>query len=276
MTGEKGKYYLYKHTRLDKSEPFYIGIGTKQKGNTYLDIYTRAFARSRRNKIWKDIVRKNKEKYEVETFLESDDYDFIKQKEREFIKLYGRIDLKTGILANMTDGGEGKTSYVTSEETKRKIGNSNRGNKKTAESLKRQSETRKNNYNPAWFDNIRKKAYQYDLDGNFIKEWRCIIDATKEHGYDNGLIIRCCKKRPNYRSAYGYMWFYEYLGEKIAPLNKHKKVRQFDLQTNETICMYKSSKEASNKLGKLQPSLIVSVCINKRKDAYGYGWEYIK
>ena len=84
MTGEKGKYYLYKHTRLDKSEPFYIGIGTKQKGNTYLDIYTRAFARSRRNKIWKDIVRKNKEKYEVETFLESDDYDFIKQKERDF------------------------------------------------------------------------------------------------------------------------------------------------------------------------------------------------
>lgn len=26
-----GKHYLYRHIRLDKNEPFYIGIGTKYK-----------------------------------------------------------------------------------------------------------------------------------------------------------------------------------------------------------------------------------------------------
>lgn len=29
MLKNSGKHYLYRHIRLDKNEPFYIGIGTK-------------------------------------------------------------------------------------------------------------------------------------------------------------------------------------------------------------------------------------------------------
>lgn len=37
MLKNTGKYYLYRHIRLDKNEPFYIGIGTKgNKINTNL------------------------------------------------------------------------------------------------------------------------------------------------------------------------------------------------------------------------------------------------
>ena len=36
MIVENGKYYLYRHIRLDKNEPFYIGIGTKN--NAKFDI----------------------------------------------------------------------------------------------------------------------------------------------------------------------------------------------------------------------------------------------
>lgn len=31
MIVEDGKYYLYRHIRNDKNEPFYIGVGTKSK-----------------------------------------------------------------------------------------------------------------------------------------------------------------------------------------------------------------------------------------------------
>jgi NUMOD3 motif len=46
--------------------------------------------------------------------------------ERFYIRWYGRKDLGTGILRNLTDGGEGISGFKHNEETKRKIGDSNR------------------------------------------------------------------------------------------------------------------------------------------------------
>lgn len=111
MITELGKYYLYRHIRLDKNEPFYVGIGTVYDRDFTKDnmqgAYERAYHKHSRNRYWKNIVAKTD--YEVEILLESDDYEFIKQKEIEFISLYGRRDLKTGILCNLTDGGDGNS-----------------------------------------------------------------------------------------------------------------------------------------------------------------------
>jgi len=46
--------------------------------------------------------------------------------EQRLIKLYGRRDLDTGSLYNMTDGGEGASGRILSETTKERIGNKNR------------------------------------------------------------------------------------------------------------------------------------------------------
>lgn len=104
--------YVYRHIRLDKNEPFYIGIGN--------DIYyKRARNKSRRNKFWKNIISKTD--YEVEILFDNISYDFAKQKEIEFIKLYGRKDLGTGTLVNLTDGGEGIIGFCRNQEYKDKI-----------------------------------------------------------------------------------------------------------------------------------------------------------
>ena len=71
------KYYLYKHIRLDKNIPFYIGIGTKKKSNLNCVIYARANDKVTRNKIWKDIT---KSLYIIEILEESNDYNIIKTK----------------------------------------------------------------------------------------------------------------------------------------------------------------------------------------------------
>lgn len=112
MTQQEGKHYLYRHIRLDKNEPFYIGIGTK----TLRCQYERANSKASRSSIWKNIVKKTE--YEIEILLESDDYEFIKQKEIEFIKMYGRIDKGTGTLSNLTNGGDGTLGRVVTEEVK--------------------------------------------------------------------------------------------------------------------------------------------------------------
>lgn len=104
--------YVYRHVRLDKSEVFYVGIGSDEK-------YERSKTSKNRNKYWHNIVKNTP--YEVEIMLDDLTWEEACEKEKEFIKLYGRKDLKEGTLVNMTDGGEGAFGVLVSEETKQKI-----------------------------------------------------------------------------------------------------------------------------------------------------------
>ena len=54
--------YVYRHIRLDKNEPFYIGIGK-------IPNYKRAYLKSIRNIIWKQIVAKTD--YEIEILFDN-------------------------------------------------------------------------------------------------------------------------------------------------------------------------------------------------------------
>lgn len=49
-----------------------------------------------------------------------------------------------------------------------------------------------------------KKVKQYDLDGNFIKEWNSIMEIKRELGINNSNIGECCKGRR--KTAGGYVW----------------------------------------------------------------------
>ncbi len=118
--------YVYRHIRLDKQEPFYIGIGGFANDNNY----SRATSKQR-NKIWHDITSKTQ--YEVEILLDDLSTEQAQQKEIELIKLYGRINTGTGILANLTDGGEGNHGWKVSDETKKKMSQSMTGIKRSRE-----------------------------------------------------------------------------------------------------------------------------------------------
>jgi hypothetical protein len=105
--------YVYRHIRLDKNEPFYIGIGSDSD-------YKRAneLRNARRNPIWHKIACKTE--IEVEIVLDDLTYEDAIAKEIEFIGIYGRLDKGNGILSNLTDGGEGTLGVIVCEETKRK------------------------------------------------------------------------------------------------------------------------------------------------------------
>lgn len=107
---------VYKHTRLDTNKIFYIGISINDK---------RAFNKTQRNKIWKGIVSRTD--FKVEILFENISWEEACQKEIKLIKKYGRIDNNTGILANLTDGGDGTINYKHTEFSKNKIGHSWKG-----------------------------------------------------------------------------------------------------------------------------------------------------
>lgn len=125
---------VYKHVRLDKNEPFYIGIGNLE----------RAYTKRSRNKYWKHIVKSVP--YKVEILFEGLSSEDACQKEIELIKFYGRKDLGTGILANLTDGGDLPPNHkgkIRSDEFRKKCSESRKGVKLSEEHKKKMSESRK-------------------------------------------------------------------------------------------------------------------------------------
>lgn len=113
-------FYVYAHYRKTDDSIFYIGVAKSEK--RFISNYSR-------NNYWKNIVKKNGFYYKV--LLEHKDWSECLKKEIELIKYYGRLDLQTGILCNMTDGGEG--CYNLSTESKNKISEKLKGIKRSDE-----------------------------------------------------------------------------------------------------------------------------------------------
>jgi len=100
----------------------------------------------------------------------------------------------------MSESRKGHPMYT--EEWKEKISLSNKGKKRSTEWKKKQSQKTKGN------TNRRKKVIQYDMEGNFIKEWDYVLNAAKSLNKKTGAAITevCNGKR---KSIYGYVWRYK-------------------------------------------------------------------
>jgi len=97
------KYYTYAYLREDKT-PYYIGKGKKE----------RIYSTHRKFKPPKDksrIIFLKQNLTEEEAF----------RHEVYMIAVFGRKDLGTGILHNRTNGGEGPSGAVRSDETRKKM-----------------------------------------------------------------------------------------------------------------------------------------------------------
>lgn len=163
--------YVYRHIRLDKNVPFYIGISSDPEGN-----YRRSKNATRdKSYIWRRIVAKTE--YEIEIMIEGLTWEQACEKEKEFIQLYGRVNKKTGTLANLTDGGEGNYGLVVTKETKELLSDIN-----------------------------SIPIVQYDLDGKFIKVHKGSVEAAKSFSGSVTPIWGCANFLKHYFTAYGFLW----------------------------------------------------------------------
>jgi len=100
---------VYFHINSDTKEVFYVGIGNIK----------RPYQKSHRSTFWKNYT--NKYKYEVQIVHTDVTWEEACEKEIEYISEFGRRDLDTGSLVNMTNGGEGRTGFKWSDEQKEEI-----------------------------------------------------------------------------------------------------------------------------------------------------------
>jgi group I intron endonuclease len=99
-----------------------------------------------------------------------------------------------------------------SEETKRKISVAN---------SKRQDLSNK------------RKVLQFDLSGNFIKEWLSVWDVYLSTGLHYASITQCCKGLSN--KSHGYIWKYKdkYTGDNVVKRRSNqRKIYQYDINNN--------------------------------------------
>jgi hypothetical protein len=158
-------WIVYRHVRLNKNIPFYIGIGRDPN---------RPYNKKERSIFWKSII--NKTEYNTEILFENLTKEQAIDKEVEFIELYGRVDLKTGTLCNMTCGGEGTGKLNEDLEfiRRRKIISTLTG-KKASEKAKTNNCLSKKNRMPVIINDIeypslRKASLAIGVHKNTIKK----------------------------------------------------------------------------------------------------------
>lgn len=123
------KFYVYAYLRDKDSDtakagtPYYIGKGT---GKRYIDKHGKTPVPKNRNNI---------------VFLEKNLTDLgAIALERRYIKWYGRKDICTGILLNLTNGGDGHSGFKRTQEAIEKLAKFNTGKKHSEETRKKISE----------------------------------------------------------------------------------------------------------------------------------------
>jgi len=114
MSGNKRYYvYVYFDPRFDPPVPIYVGKGRKRRARVHLKASHNRRLAGRVRKIRKAGLEPI---LEIETDgLTSDE---ALQRECTLILEFGRLDLGTGTLCNLTEGGEGATGWVPSDQTR--------------------------------------------------------------------------------------------------------------------------------------------------------------
>lgn len=250
---EKSGVYEFGDLRL-LQEPFYIGKGL---GNRYVKHQTDCFCISRKsmyntlfyNKLRK--ILKTGAEYDVIIYKKNLTEDEALNLEISLISKIGRRIDKTGPLCNSTMGGEGVSGY---RKISYPIISYNREGKKIREYksiieasnktgidikiiYKQCGRNKRNSLKDIRFrkkdENIEKleditnrkakifkKVYQFNIDGNFIKEWKNSREVERILNIKRSLIESYCIS--SQKKSINFIWLYN--KKQIKQILKNKKL----------------------------------------------------
>lgn len=268
------KYYLYRHISTN-NEVFYVGIGTKWEKDlkeNRVFYYRRAFSKQGHTKAWKKIAKMG---YSVEIVFETDNKEFLFNKEIEFIKLYGKLVDNTGTLTNLYDGGN--TGYNTlSKSHKKKISISKKGIKQKITHVEKRRKTLIQKY----------KILQFDWEGLFIKEYDCPLDASKATNKSMTHILNGVLNKTKYTKDFIWMYKFDFTSQNLEKKIKlykdnwakrnngcSKIILQCDKNYN-ILKEWTSLSEIKSQLGYDKGNIIIAIKENRL--ANNYYWKFKK
>ena len=161
------QFYVYMYLREDGT-PYYIGKGANK----------RAWSKQRR-------IKKPEDESRIAIHTEDLTEDQAFALEMELIDKYGRKDNGTGILRNLTDGGEGNSGRTMTETHRQRIANAKTGLKATQEAKesmsnaqlgKKHSEETRRKMSKSHTGKIRSDDHNKKLGKARMKP--CVIDGV--------------------------------------------------------------------------------------------------
>jgi len=173
------EYYTYAYLREDGT-PYYIGKG--KAGRITNSLHRIAIPKNEKRIIYlkKNLTDEEARKHEI-----------------YMIAILGRKDLGTGILRNMTDGGEGCAGRRLSEKTKKKLSDSHKGKKKSIEHRKALSEAAK-----------KRKASKETKEKIRQSSMGVKNPAYGKRWWNNGVENKLCKECPGDDYVLGFLHKY--------------------------------------------------------------------
>jgi len=234
--------YLIKIT--NKPDWYYIGSASKTNKKNYNDIgflqrWRNHLSTLKRNIHFNPILQRSINKYGIENIrfeiIEYCDPKKCIEIEDKWLQYY----INNHNVYNINKIHPTKLGYITSQKTKDKI-----------------SKSRK-----------KKKVYQFNFEGNLVKEWECFNHILKDFPTGQSSIWRCLNNKQ--QTSFNFIW--SYINKfKFKPFNRSKAVLQYDLNDN-FIKEWVSGKLAQDTLNIFGISLC---CKNKRKTAGKFKWKY--
>jgi len=233
-------FYVYLHIIANTGEPFYVGKGKS----------TRYKLKTCRSKYWYNII--NKYDYDIifleENLNEKDAFEL----EKYWIKRIGRKDLKLGPLINFTNGGEGNSGKILSDETKEKMRKVKLGkicSNETKEKIK------KGNSGKILSDETKEKISKSKL-GKKHK-------PHKPHILSNENREKLKKINIGNKNAIGY-------GRPKLLFS----VIQLDKETNKIIKIWNNHHDAAIFVNSTKPNRIIDCCNNICKTHKNFIWKF--
>ena len=208
----------------------------------------------------------------------------ISEKEKYYIEYY-KSNTQYGQGYNVAEGGSGGNTQLgwsdkRKEEFKHRMSKVTKGNKngnygKTfSEEYRRKLSEAHLGQKVGSSHPLARAVLQYDLQGNLVKEWVCIKEASDFYGIDHSAIVNNCNGRS--KTCVNSIWKYKD-GEtqmKIEVSINHASCKAVGQYTKDgvLVAIYESIKEAELKTGATH---VGSCCNGKRKTAKGFIWRYI-
>lgn len=281
--------FIYKATSKTTSK-VYIGLSTQTLQQRINQHNSHAYNYQSNYHFHCAIRKYGADDFEYEIIEDNiDNIEILKEREQYWIKYYDSY--YNGY--NSTLGGEGRT--IRDDEEIKRLFEEGKYTKEIAEITGYHRNTIYKSYQSSGLieaNNERKnratqircsrQVLQYDLEGNFIKEWPSATECGKAYG-NQSFISAVCNQKENMISAYGFLFKYkddkrdikewvERLKNKKDSGRPKKRILQLD-ENYDIINIYESGAEAARALGKNDKSNICSAARKGRK-AYGYYWKY--
>ena len=263
------KYYIYIHYTPDNI-PFYVGKGIK---NRCLHKHSRSY-------WWNNIV--NKYGYYIKIQEINLNEDECLQREIYWIKYFGRKQYQEGTLINLTNGGEGVSGKLYTEEERQIKSKFFKENLEYLQSFGDRSKYFSKsligqdnpNYGNILGNNpLSKSVVKIDLKGNYICRYDCLKEAEIKNNVTG--VYQVCKGIRNQLNGFIYVYEQDYINNNyninLGKTNK-RVVLQINIDTKEIIKKYNSTQET--KIDGFSPNNVAQACRGDKKTHKGFLWEY--